>query len=734
VLSWLAAGLVLTAVLPGTARGQSPEGQWEGAVEVQGQSLEVVVDLAAADGEWTGQIDIPAQGVSDRRLSAISAAGDSVSFRIPGVPGDPAFHGRLVADGDSVRGDFRQGGRTFPFRLARVGEPEIAGGAPAASEALEGYDEFVRESLERWNVPGAAVAIVKDGELIHAEGYGVRNRATGDPVTAGTVMPIGSSTKAFTALLVSDLVAEGKLEWDAPVRSQVDGFRLEDDYASEHATLVDLLSHRTGLPRHDLLWYAEDAPPLERGGLVKRLRHLEPSAGFRARWQYNNLMYATAGWAAGQAAGATWEELVRSRILEPLGMESTSLSIDALRSTPDHARGYREPGEDEASGGGVGRGGLAPRATVPDTAAELVQMDYRPIGAMGPAGSINSTAEDMGRWLELQLSGGEVDGRQVFRSGVVQTTHSPREIVRGGIFARLFSQPEMPYLMYGLGWFVQPYRGHRMIQHGGNIDGFSALVSFMPDDGVGVAVLTNKNATFLPTALALSTFDRLLGLERKDWNRRYLGLMEQLERIQAGPDTVVDRKTGTSPGHPLSAYAGTYRNPGYGEITVDRGGDGLVARYHGVSFPLEHWHFDTFNGRTGDLALLRNLDVKLRFHTNERGDVASVSVPMEPAVSPVEFEKQPPERMSRASFLRAFVGDYRLMGGTATVRLRGDDTLALDLPGQAPVELLPYRGTRFDLEGQPGASVEFVREDGEVTRMLFMQAGQVLEAERAESG
>lgn len=726
--------LLLAGLLPGRAAGQWAEGQWTGAVEVEGQELEVVVDLAATAGEWQGEIDIPAQGVSDRRLDGVTASGDSVAFRIPGIPGDPSFRGRRVADGDSIRGDFTQGGRTFVFRLARTGEAALTGAAPSVQEALEGYGAFVRESLETWNVPGGAVAIVKDGEVVHAAGYGVRNRTTGDPVTPGTVMPVGSATKAFTSLLVSSLVSEGALEWDAPVTEQVDGFRLHDDYASDHATLVDLLSHRTGLPRHDLLWYANDAPPLEREEIVGRLRHLEPSAEFRTSWQYNNLMYATAGWTAGQAADRTWEELVRTRILEPLGMESTSLSVDALRSAPDHARGYREADEEEDRDSGTGVGGLAPRAAAPDTTAPLVRMDYRPIGAMGPAGSINSTVRDMARWVELHLSGGQVDGERIFGSGIVQTTHSPREVVRGGLFARLFTQPEMPYLMYGLGWFVQPYRGHRMIQHGGNIDGFTSLVSFMPDDGIGVVVLANKNGTQLPTALTLSTYDRLLGLEPKDWNRRYRGLAEQVEQIQAGPDTAVDRTPGTSPAHPLSDYAGTYRDPGYGAITVEREGDRLVARYHGVSFPLEHWHYDTFEGRTSDLPLLRNLDVKFRFHTNERGDVGRMSVPMEPAVAPVEFAKQPPARMAEASFLRPLAGEYSVLGATATVRLRDDDTLVMDLPGQAPVELLPYRGTRFDLEGQPGASVEFVREDGEVVRMLILQAGQVIEAERAESG
>lgn len=745
----LTVALLLASVLalPGSGKAQesAAAGHWEGSIELPGQELQVALDLVPGEsGEWRGAIDIPAQGVSDRRLSRIRVAGDSVGFSISGVPGDPTFRGVLDRDTARIAGKFTQSGQRFPFRLERAGEAELPAAGPSAGEALEGYGELVREALEAWNVPGVAVAIVRDGEVVLAEGYGVRDRESGDSVTANTVFPIGSSTKAFTSLVLGTLVGEGELTWDAAVRDHLPEFTLEDDYASRHATVVDLLSHQTGLPRHDMIWLGADGVPFSRAEIVRGLRHLEPTAELRQRFQYNNLMYAAAGYLAGRVAESTWESLIRERVLRPLGMERTTLSVDSMLAVRDRAVGYREVDSEETEAEGSRRrgatvaaaSGVSPEAISGDTAAgKLVPMEYRPIDPMGPAGSINSSAAEMARWVRLHLGGGKLDGERIAPAAAVRATHEPRVVVRGGLFSQIFSQPEMPHLMYGLGWMVQPYRGHELIHHGGNIDGFSALVSFMPREEIGVVVLANKNGTLMTNALTFSTYDRLLGLEPKDWNGRYRGIMDQVEEAQrasTGAAGDVNRKRGTSPSHGLSAYAGTYTHPGYGHVRVTSTEDGLRIRFHGLEFPLEHWHYDTFAGEPND-PLLEGLELKFHFHTNGRGDVAAVEVPLQAGVDPVRFERQPPERMSDPAFLQRFAGDYALMGLTVTARLRGD-RLVLDLPGQPAVELLPYRGTQFDVKGQPGASVKFVVEDGDVARMLFIQAGQVLEAERTEGG
>ena len=690
---------------------------WDGAIQLPAAELGVVVDLAPGPSGWRGEVDIPAQGVTDRSLSGVSVSGDSVRFELSGVPGDPTFHGRVA--GDTLSGDFSQGGQTFPFRLTRGGPPELEKEGPpeamSTEEALASFDSLARAALESFRVPGAAVAIVRDGEVVHASGYGVRDRASGAPVTPTTAMPIGSSTKAFTSLLVGMLVEEGLLAWNEPVRTWLPDFRLHNDYATDEATPVDLLTHRTGLPRHDLVWYGSE---FSRSEIYHRLRHLEPSAAFRTTFQYNNLMYLTAGYLAGRVTDSSWEALVRSRILEPLGMDRTTLDLQGLRDAPEAAVGYRE--ED---GGGVDESGRP---------GELVAMDYRELDAMGPAGSINSTVRDMAQWVKLQLNAGAVDGTRLASAATVQKTHQPETVVEGGIFSALLKQPEMPYLMYGLGWFVQPYRGHRMIHHGGNIDGFSALVSFLPDEDLGIVVLANRNATSLPTVLALGAYDRLLGLDPVDWSGRYRKVQDRIESAQqAGRELEeINRKEGTRPSHELRDYAGLYRNPGYGDLRVELRGDSLVARYHELSVALDHWHHDVFRGR---LAEPFDAEFRFQFRTNLRGDVDEVAVPLEPAVAPISFERRPPEELADREALRRYEGRYELegMGLAVRVSLR-NGTLTLDVPGQPTYELVPYRAHEFDLGDQEGYSVRFRVDEGQVRELLLIQPNGVFRASPVE--
>lgn len=723
--SLLALAALLAAPFPAAAQAP-PAGHWEGALELPGNQLSVIVDLARGEDGWRGEVDIPAQGARDLALSSVRVNGDSVRFSMSGVPGQPTFRG-TVSTGDTARitGDFTQSGQTFPFTLTRTGPPDLsgddAGGATDASAApdtagdpLADLDAFVEEALEAFDVPGAAVAVVRGDSVALARGYGVRDRESGAPVTDRTVMPVGSSTKSFTSLLVGTLVEEGELAWDEAVRSWLPTFRLEDDVATDRATPVDLLTHRTGLPRHDLLWYGS---ALEREELLRRLRHLEPSVEFRSTFQYNNLMYMTAGYLAGRVTGSSWEGLVRSRILEPLAMDRTTVSMAGLRSADQPATGYRE-------------------ASVPDSVEReaeepgLVAMDYREIDAMGPAGSINSTARDMARWVRLHLNGGVVDGTRVAAEATVDRTHRPEVVVQGGVTSALLKQPEMPYLMYGLGWFVQPYRGHRMIHHGGNIDGFSARVSFLPDEDAGVVVLANRNGTTLPTVVTLRAFDRLLGLDPVDWTARYQRLQEQVEGAQraGGELREVHRKGGTSPTHGEEAYAGTYRHPGYGVLRIRRDEGGLTAAFHGEEIPMEHWHYDAWRA---SLEEPFGLELLLQFETNRRGDVAALSVPMESQVEPIRFEKEPPASMSDPAFLGKLTGEYRLMGLAVRVERR-NGTLTLTVPGQPTYRLEPYRGTEFDLPDQPGFSVRFRLEDGRADELMMIQPNGVFTAERIE--
>jgi CubicO group peptidase (beta-lactamase class C family) len=686
--------------------GASIAGHWEGRVTLRHVELPVAVDLTQeAGGVWSGTADVPGQGTTGLPLNDITFDGKNVVFALVGLAGDPTFRGKLSDDGATIMGEFTQSGQTYPFQLERTGDARQPA-ARSMDEALDGFDAFVEGSLERWNVPGAGIAIVRNAETVLARGYGYRDVEGKAPVTENTQFAIGSATKAFTALILGMLVEEGRLEWDEPVRRYLPAFALHDEYATDEMTARDLVCHRSGLPRHDLLWYGS---PLSREELVDRLRYLEPSVSFRSAFQYQNLMFMTAGYLAGEVTGKTWEELVGERILGPLGMTNTNLSIEDMQRADDFAYGYERKMNEK---------------TKKD---ELSRTPFRNVDAVGPAGAVNSSAADMAKWVAFQLNDGKSGGTPIVSAATMSELHTPQMVVHSGVFAQLLRQPEMPHVMYALGWFVQPYRGHEMIHHGGNIDGFSAFVAFLPEDGVGVVVLTNANFTLFPEVVALTVFDRFLGAEATDWNERFLAAWSQFETAEEDAERAeeITRKKGTKPSHPLEDYAGTYTDAGYGSVEIARAGKSLLGVYNGMELDLEHWHYDVFRSTTEPARGL-----KLAFLTNLAGDIDRVSIAMEQAADPIEFVKEPPSEMFEKDFLAKFTGDYDLMGMTVTVAMRGDSALTVTVPGQPTYALEPYRGTEFRIVSLAGYSVRFAVEKGTVSQLIFIQPNGVFTAKR----
>jgi CubicO group peptidase (beta-lactamase class C family) len=702
----LIAVLCLCVLVPVTVFAATIAGHWEGRVRIQGMGLEILVDFApGAGGAWTGTISIPMQGARQLPLKNVEFDGSDVVFAIEGPPGDPSFTGTLSEDGASIAGNLSQSGQTYPFEITRTGEADT-GETPSAEEALEGFDAFVEESLREWHVAGAGIAIVKNDEPVLVRGYGYRDYEAKTPVTENTQFAIGSSTKAFTSLILGMLVEDGLIEWDKPVRTYLPSFTLHDDYASREMTPRDLVCHRSGLPRHDLLWYGSS---FSRKELFDRLRYLEPNVGFRSEFQYQNLMFMTAGYLAGEVERTTWETLVRDRIFGPLGMTNSTLTIEDMQRAPDFSFGYEKKKNEK---------------TKED---EFARMPFKNIDSMGPAGSINSSAADMAKWVALHMGDGTAGGQQVVTSATLAELHRPQTVVHGGMLSQLLQQPEMPHMMYALGWFVQPYRGREMIHHGGNIDGFSAFVAFMPDDRVGIVVLTNANGTAFTQAVALTAFDRFIGAEETDWNERFLAAWAQLEKgiEDAKKSEDVTRKKGTRASHPIEDYAGRYTNEGYGSIDIEKNGKTLRASYNGMTFDLDHWHYDVFRAGEGPAE-----GTKLEFLTSLNGDVDRVSIPLEPAVDAIVFQKEPPKEMRDPAFLARFAGDYDLMGMTATVAMKDADRLTVTVPGQPTYDLEPCLGTEFRLKGLDGYSVLFQLEKKDVTGLVFIQPNGAFPAKR----
>ncbi len=677
------------------AAGQDLAGHWEGAIELPGQKLDVDLDFAKrADGTWKGDVSIPLQGAKDLPLTGIMIDGAEVTFAIAGVPGDPTFKGKFVAEGAEIVGQFIQGGAAFPFKLTRGEDP-----AAKARKALEGFDEVVAKGLAELKVPGAAMAVVKGREVVLAKGFGLRDVESNLPMTADTLMAIGSSSKAFTAFALGALVDRGMVEWDKPVRTYIPWFRLYDAQAGERLTPRDLVTHRSGLPRHDLVWY--NKPGWSRERFVRSLAFLPPSADLRERWQYNNLMFLTAGYLVETLTGRSWEDSVRALVFEPLGMTRSNFSVLESQRDADFAQPYAERDK------------------------KVRKIPFRDISVVGPAGSINSSVNEMSRWVMVHINGGKYADEQVIGPATLADLHTPY-MVTGSVPTRT----DISETSYALGWMVDNYRGRKRVHHGGNIDGFSAMVSLWPNDGLGFVVLTNKNGSPLPELLIRAAADRILGLEPVDWIGDAAKRQIEGEEVakKAAAKKVTRRVAGTAPAHKLAEYAGGYAHPGYGDLEVALEAGKLRFTYNGITTPLEHWHYETFNGGKADDPTFA--DMKLTFRTDVNGRVVGVQAPFEPSLDETYFAKKPDARLSDPAYLRTLLGDYSLATQTVSVGLKGD-ALTLSIPGQPVYDLVPEVGGEFSLKVARVVRVRFLEDaKGQVSGLEVSRPGGVFEYQR----
>ncbi len=475
-----------------------------------------------------------------------------------------------------------------------------------AQEGLAGLDEEIAQMIKDWGIPGTAVAIVQNDQITYARGFGVKEIGGADPVDEHTIFAVGSTSKAFTAAAVAMLVDEGKVAWDDPVVDHLPSFQLSDPYITRDLRVRDLMSHNSGLLRGDRLWYASGR---SREEVLHQVRHQPVTFPLRSTFQYNNTTWIATGEIIEEVSGMSWDDFVAARIFHPLGMARSTTLMEPLArldnvATPHHrsADGTPQP------------------------------VPYRNIDNAGPAGSINSSAAQMAQWVRLQLGLGEFEGERLISEEAVREMHTGQMIMRTeGSWGLIF--PESDFLTYGLGWFLSSYRDVTMVSHGGNIDGMTAFVGFIPRRNYGVVVLSNlSGANGFSSALAHRVIDRLEGGEGLPWNEKMLASWKEVEQQarEAQRETMESRVAGTSPTLPLADYAGTYANDMYGEIAVTVADGALSARF-GSSFDgvLEHWHYDTFRSTWYGMAEQEEF---LRFEIGSDGKVAVLHAEIEGSV------------------------------------------------------------------------------------------------------
>lgn len=571
------------------------------------------------------------------------------------------------------------------------------GRGPTPESQLADLDSFITKAIKDWKVPGLAIAVVQDGEVIHSKGYGFRNFKNRLPVTPKTLFAIASVTKSFTVSSLGILVDQGRLDWDEPVRKFVPSFRLYDPVASEQMTPRDLVTHRSGLPRHDLVWYNSTLSGEE---LFERLPYLEPSKAFRSTYQYNNLMFMAAGHLVAQVSGTTWQDFVRQRILLPLGMQQTTFSVFDSQRSSDFAIAYAEVDE------------------------EFKEFSF-PYDQSGSAGSINSNLEDMTQYLIFHLNKGKYGQQQILSEESIRQMHTPQMAIPG---VPLWS--ELGHSSYGMGWIISTYRGHRLVHHSGG-GSFNALATFLPQQNIGMVILVNRGGTPVMDVVSYAVYDRLLGLDQVPWNDRFQRDQERGETPSEEERNYTIRREGTQPSHSLEEYAGEYEHLGYGIVKIDLENDKLKLTYNRITSSLQHLHYDVFEVPEDPLNRLQKL--KVNFATNLVGEIGNISIGMEPATQDIVFTRKP--RELERSILESLVGQYQRnsVGAATVVSLKtGKTLLARNLPGSrsgtalvpddSQRELVPVRGLLFSIRGRRGFWIEFKKDaSGSITEAVYFQ-------------
>ena len=550
---------------------------------------------------------------------------------------------------------------------------------------LQGFDAYVERVLKDWNAPGVAVGVVVNDQLAFARGYGYRDYEKKLPFTPKTLCQIASNTKLFTAVAAGLLVEEGKLAWDMPVRDSVPAIRFYDDKLNDNVTLRDMLAHRTGITRHDMIWYKGN---FTRKELFERLKHMEPRDSLRQRYLYNNMMYAAVGYLIELQSGKTWEEFVRDRIFKPLDMNASAYSITEMLKQDDHGVPFTEKRD----------------------TTEIYRIPYyEDTAGVAPCGAIISNVQEMSHWLIALMNEGKYRGKQVLPATVLKATLEPA-IALPNTMVETRGYWELLNSAYGMGRQTASYRGHLLTSHGGALGGFYSQVSSMPRERIGVIVFVIGNhCSSLTNILSYNVYERLLGMEQTPWSDRFLeirlkGKKAGIEaRAKAGAERIAD----TRPSHALADYVGEYEHPAYGVLKIGGGEGNLRFDFHNIQLPLAHFHYDRFDTPNDDIYGKWSVN----FSTNPLGEIDRAVMSLDEAEA--TFIRKP--EILDPKILKQLPGIYETpTGPKLQVVLKEDGGLYMVFPGAPEDKLIPYNGLKFRVKEYSDLVFEFVVENGQV--------------------
>lgn len=481
---------------------------------------------------------------------------------------------------------------------------------------LHGLENLIQDTMPGWEIPGLAIGVIKDDDLVFAQGFGQREIGTGQPVDENTIFAIGSNTKAFTATALGLLVQEGKLSWDDPVLQYLPGFQLFDPYVTREIRVRDLLCHRSGLPTWggDLLSYGSTYTQDE---ILHRIRHIPLTLKFRSDYGYSNMMFSAAGKIIAVVAQSSWEEFIKQRLFQPLGMTRSSTSINQLADADNIAMPHEK------------------------ISGQIQSLPYRNLDNHHPAGAINSTVIDMIQWLRFQLNNGQVGEEQLLKASILEETHTPHTLnPLTPEMKKLMPIPTNHFRAYGLGWGLMDYQGQFVIIHSGGVDGMLSMTAMLPEINLGIVILTNKLPHYLPSTLFFHIVDAYLDAPTCDWNKSWHTLDQNLEEKKAEKKKKFEeaRVQDTQPTLSLAEYAGTYTSSIYGKAQVTHEDERLLIQlsaHPSICGQLEHWHYDTFLCRWTDPVFDKSI---MPFAIDRNGKVKSFKLSVRPDwIDPLEY-------------------------------------------------------------------------------------------------
>jgi len=429
---------------------------------------------------------------------------------------------------------------------------------------IKDLDQTIEQALEDWNIAGLAIAIVKDGQVVHLKGYGYQNVNDKTPVDENTIFGIGSTSKAFGAATIGVLVHEGKLNWDDRVIDHLPEFQLADPYVTRELTVRDLLCHRSGVETNDAIWFGS----VTRDDIVYKARFLKQAASLRSQFDYHNIMILTAGQVAARVMGIPWDDIVKEKIFQPLGMNRTCTSINDFDKYTNVSTPHIQKD------------------------GKLVPVPWLNIDNVGPAGSVNSCAADLAKWIQLHLDRGKFQGKEIWNANIQREMHSPQTIMSAQMTAATLYRiaKHAHFGLYGLGWMINDYRGKKIVHHGGATDGMGAFIGLVPEEKLGVAVIHNTSSSALLSSITYRIIDAYLGVPEAEWMNLKAMKMPKRPKTKA-PKLPAD----TSPSLPLQSYTGIYTHPIFENVKVELKDGNLVLDFD--LYPtatLEHKYLDTF--------------------------------------------------------------------------------------------------------------------------------------------